>query len=200
MKKLFSNQIKHNNLLKHETKRHVLIKFLLVLSVFMAYFIFIAQRYGIKEGFFVSALTWSFFVLCTPIADAGFLIDFPLRLITKIKMFVSELFVWIVAIALNLYAFTITPEIYSKTKILVLFKHILEQPFPFWIIIFLSMIGTFLSIKFGDELLDKVKHKERKTYNKHKHKYRLIIMIFLFTMIFVLYDFLLKKLGVNLPI
>jgi len=199
-KKLFTNRIKHKHLLKHETKRNVLMKFLLVLLIFLAYFIFIARTYGVKEGFFVSTLTWSFFVLCTPIADAGFLIDFPLRLITKIRMFVAEIFIWIIAITLNLYAFTITPEIYSKAKILIFFKHILEQPFPFWIIIFLSMIGTFLSIKFGDELLDKVKHKERKTYTKHKHNYRLIIMIFLFTMIFVLYDFLLKKLGVNLPI
>ena len=99
-----------------------------------------------------------------------------------------------------MYAFIITPEIYAKTKILILLKHVLEQPFPFWTIILLSMIWTFLSVKFGDELLDKIKHKDRVLYKKHKHNYRLIMMIFAFVMIFIIYDFLLKELGINLPI
>jgi len=201
-KKLFHRHKENETkqLLKHETKRHVLIKFALVLLIFVGYFIFIASQYGIKEGFFVSILTWSFFVLCTPVADAGFLIDFPLRLVIKIKMVVSEVFVWVIAISLNLYAFFVVPEVYTKTKILLLFKYILEKPIPFWSIIILSMVGTFVSIKFGDELMDKSKHKERKLYEKHKYNHKFIIMIFLFAITFILYDFLLKKLGVNLPI
>jgi len=120
--KLFADKIKHKNLLKHETKRNVLMKFILVLSVFIGYFIFISNEYGIQEGFFVSILTWSFFVLCTPVADAGFLIDFPLRLITNIKMLFAESFIWIIAISLNIYAFFFSPEIYTKTKILIFLK------------------------------------------------------------------------------
>lgn len=188
------------HLLRHETKRNILIKFLLVLLVFLGYFIFIAKKYGLQQGFFVSTLSWSFFVLCTPIADAGFLLDFPIRLITKIKMFTSEIFIWIIAISLNLYAFFINPEIYARTKLLSFFKHILEQPFPFWSIIVLSAVGTFVSIKFGDELLDKTKHVEREHYHKHKKKFKLIIMLFLIVLTVVLYDFLLKKLGVDLSI
>lgn len=166
--RITSNKIHHKHLLQHETKRHILLKFTLVSLIFFSYFIFITTKYGFKEGFFVSILTWSFFVLCTPVADAGFLLDFPIRLITKIKMIFSELFIWAIAIILNLYAFFIHPEIYSKTKFLSFFKHILEQPIPFWTIIFLSATGTFISIKFGDELLDKTKHTERKTYHKYK--------------------------------
>ena len=83
------------------------------------YFAFISYKYGLEQGFFVSLLTWSFFVLCTPVADAGFLIDFPLRLITKIKMFYAEIFVWLFAISLNFYAFFLKPKIYNKTKILI---------------------------------------------------------------------------------
>lgn len=198
--KVFSEKINHRHLLKHKTKRRVLVKFLLVLFIFIAYFIFIATKYGVKQGFLVSVLSWSFFVLCTPVADAGFLIDFPLRLVTKIKMFVSEIFVWVIAVSINLYAFFLVPEIYTKTKILVLFKSIIDKPFPFWIIILLSLIGTFVSVRFGDELLDKVRHKDRKLFHKHKYNYRLIIMIFLFVMIFIIYNFLLQRLGVNLPL
>ena len=105
IQKLFANKIEHRYLIKHETKPQVLIKFLLVLFVFLSYFIFIAQQYGVRQGFFVAILSWSFFVLCTPIADAGFLIDFPLRLLLQIRMLVAEFFIWIVAISINLYAF-----------------------------------------------------------------------------------------------
>ena len=199
-KLLTKDKIHHKHLLKHETKLHVLIKFSLILAVFFWYFIFIAQQYGAKEWFLVASLTWSFFVLCTPIADAGFLIDFPLRLLLKVRMIFAEIFIWGIAILINFYAFFFHPEYYEKTQILSLFKHILEKPFPFWIIIILSAIWTFISIWFWDELLDRVKHSERESYHKHKHNYRLIVMIFLFIMIIILYDFLLKKLGVKLPI
>ncbi|PIR73344.1 MAG: hypothetical protein COU40_02920 [Candidatus Moranbacteria bacterium CG10_big_fil_rev_8_21_14_0_10_35_21] len=195
--KLFGNQPIHKNLLKHETKRRVFVKFLLVIFIFVGYFIFVSQKYGVQEGFFVAMLSWSFFVLCTPIADAGFLLDFPLRLVLKGKMIVSEIFVWILAIVLNGYAFFFAPEIYAKTKILVFFKHILEKPFPFWIIILLSLIGTFVSIKFGDELLDKINHHERVLYHKHKHKYRFLVMIFLIVATIILYDLLLNSLGID---
>ena len=197
-KKIFSTKIKRKHLLKHETKRKVLMKFLLVLLIFVIYLFFIAYKYGLQQGLLVSLLSWSFFVLCTPIADAGFLIDFPLRLITKIRMFIAEIFVWIIAISFNFYTFFFDPQIYTKTELLNLFKNILEQPNPYWIIIFLSMIGTFVSIKFGDELLDKVKHKERKIYKQNKKKYKFIIMSFLFVIILFFYNSLLKKLGIDL--
>lgn len=195
-----AKKVQCHKIVKHETKRHILIKFLLVLVVFIGYFIFISFQYGLGQGFLVALLTWSFFVLCTPVADAGFLIDFPLRLIVNIRMFVLEIIVWLIAILLNFYAFFWHFEIYDKTKILILFKHILGQPFPFWIIIFISALGTFISIQFGDELLDKKQHKKRDFFHKHKHAARLIIMIFIFGMILITYDFLLKKLGVDMPI
>ncbi len=193
-------RIKTKHLLQHETKRKVLTKFVLVLLVFIGYFVFIAKKYGIQQGFFVSILTWSFFVLCTPIADAGFLLDFPFRLITKIKMLYSEITVWIIAITLNLYALFFHPEVYNKTSLLNFFKHILKQPIPFWLIIFISALGTFVSIKFGDELLDKVNHHERTSYHRHKKKFRFLIMIFLIGLALVLYDFLLKKMNINIPL
>ncbi len=61
------------------------------------------------------ALTWSFFVLCTPVADAGILLDFPLRLLFGIRMIVSELAVWALAIVLNLATLMLAPEYYQTT-------------------------------------------------------------------------------------
>jgi len=197
---IISKTIKHKDLLKHETKGHILLKFLWVFSIFIAYFLFITFKYWIKDWLLVSTLSWSFFVLCTPVADAWFLIDFPLRLITKIKMLYSEILVWIIAILLNLYAFFQNPEIYQKTDLLSLFKHILDKPFPFYWIILLSLIWTFVSVYFWDELMDKVKHKERSNYEKHKHNHSFIIMLFIIWITLVWYDFLLKQLWVELPI
>ncbi len=186
--------------LTHETKLYAFKKFLLILLVFISYFSFISIKYGLSNGFFVTILTWSFFVLCTPIADAGFLISFPLRLISNIRMILSGIFVYIVAIVVNLYAYFLTPQVYNKTILLQLFKHILDKPIPFWLIIILSFIGTFLSIEFGDELIDKTYHHERTKYHTHKNKHRIIMMIFLFTITFVIYTFLLKELNVDIPL
>jgi len=185
---------------KHETKQHILFKFLAVLAIVAGYFGYIVYEYGLENGLMITALTWSFFVLCTPVADAGFLIDFPLRLITRIKMLYSEMFVWGIAISLNIYAFFSSPESYEKTALLQLFKHILDEPIPFWVIIFISAIGTFMSVLFGDELFDVAKHSERKFHAKHKHNYNFIIMIFVIGISIILYYFLLEKLGVNLPL
>ena len=186
-----------HELAKHESKRKILRKFLLVLAVFGIYFGFIAFKYGVKDSLYVTALTWSFFVLCTPIADAGFLLDLPIRLITKVKMLHSEMIVWTIAIGLNSYTVLNNSGVYEKTKLLFLFKHILENPWPMWGIILVSAMGTFLSIHFGDEMLDNVKYKKCVSCKKHKSKYRLIVMIFLVILIIAFYDFLLKKMGLD---
>ncbi len=196
---MYGKHITFHHFKKHETKQHVLFKFLGVLAIFAGYFAFIAYKYGFEKGGMITALTWSFFVLCTPIADAGFLIDFPFRLVTRIKMLYSELCVWGIAITLNLYVFFTNPEYYEKTELLRLFKHILSEPIPFWAIIFISAIGTFMSILFGDELFDVAKHSERKIHAKHKHNYNFILMVFTIGMSIILYYYLLKRLGVNLP-
>jgi hypothetical protein len=115
-------------------------------------------------------------------------------------MILAEGLVWLIAISFNLYAFFLRPEIYQKTKLLELFKHILEKPFPFWGIIMISLAGTFLSIKFGDELMDKVQHKERKFHQKHKFNHQLIVMVFLIALSLVLYHFLLQTLNIDFPV
>ncbi len=191
-------KIKNSELLTHETKRYVLIRYLIVLLIVIAYFIFISFKYGVKNGFLVTLLTWSVFVFCTPVADAGTLVDFPIRLLIHVRMIVSEVFVTVFAAVLNIYALTFNPQIYNKTLLLRLLKHILLNPIPFWLIIILSTLGTFMSIYFGDELLDVAKHSEREKFKKHKSKYYLILLLFGFLLTVFLYDLLLKDLGIHI--
>ena len=190
--------IRPHELIQHKTKRHVSIKFLLLLAALLVYFGWLSWHYGFATGGLVSVITWSFFVLCTPIADAGFLIDFPLRLLFRVRMWMSEIFVWGVAISIAGFSAIFSPEVFETTEVTSLFLKIITTPWPFWLIVLLSGTGTFLSIKFGDELLDCVEHHERVFHQKHKRLYHLILMAGFLVLIFWGYGHLLTKLGVTL--
>lgn len=183
-----------SNYFKHETKRNVLLRFILVIFIVLSYFIYISFEYGIQNGLLVTLLSWSFFVFCTPIADAGFLFDFPLRIVTKIRMFFAEMCVWSFAALLNIYSIVFKPEIYQKTLLLELFHKILTNPYPFWSIIIVCCIGTFMSVYFGDELIDKVKHHEREKYQSHNKKHKIVVIVFIVLAI-ILYYILLNNFG-----
>ena len=188
----------HKTSFRHKTHRSVIIRFVLIVLIFSCYFLFVSQKYGYANGFLVSWLSWSFFVFCTPIADAGMLIDFPVRMITKLKMVYSEMAVWLVATGLNIYALNLRPEAYKSSQLLELFHHILTKPWPLWIIIMISAVGTFLSIRLGDELLDVIHHKDLSLKKKHQLKLRVIAMIFILAATFVIYDFLLHRYGISI--
>lgn len=139
-------------------------------------------------------------MLCTPIADAGFLLDFPIRLLFKIRMLHSEMLVWIIAVSANIYFLINSIDIYGKTLLLMIFHHILAQPYPFWSIIVLSAIGTFLSIHLADRLFDMSLNIHHSKYKTHKNVYQMIVFFFIIGMIVVLYDFLIKQLNLSIPI
>jgi hypothetical protein len=181
-----------------ETRKILRNKFLVVLVILVLYFMFSVWHFGLKDGFLVMALTWSFFVLSTPIPDGGIILDLPIRWATGIKMIFSEIFVWIIAILLNVFNILFNSEIYSKTFVLTMFKTILLEPFPYGIIIILSCIGTFLSLHFGDELYEVISHSKRKKYHKHKNKLRFIMIVTLIVFIIIVYDLLLKHLGLKI--
>lgn len=192
-------RIKRKEILRHETKRSAFTRFLIVLGIFLIFLIFMGIKYGFENGLIISLLTWSFFVFCTPLADAGFLFDFPVRLFTGIRMIYSEIGTWIFAALLNIYYFSFNNEIYAKTNLLLVFKLILSNPFPYWSMVLLSALGTFLSVYFGDELMDVVKHRQRKKYKLHKRKYLVILVFFmLIVLMLFLYNLLLKKLGISI--
>ncbi|WP_339860508.1 hypothetical protein [Paremcibacter congregatus] len=183
---------------KTETHREALIKFLLLLGLLIAYFSYLSYEYGLMTGGLVALLTWSFFVLCTPVADAGFLLDFPIRLIFGFRMLYSEIIVWILAISVNTYGLLFTQSVYEKTILTILLKKILITPVPYWSIILLSGTGTFLSIYFGDEMLDVLRHRDRAKYHQHAFKLKIVAVISLFTLIFLSYYFLLDSLDIDI--
>jgi len=147
-----------------EFHRHPIIKFIVLIIIILAYLTLSMIKFGGKEGALVSAVTWSFFVLCTPIADAGFMLDLPTRILTGLKMIYSEIIVWTIAILINISTIILSPAVYQDTIILSMFKQILLNPIPFWGIIILSGSGTFFSLLFADEIID-VAYEKNKNLN-----------------------------------
>lgn len=129
-------------------------RFWLVLLVVLAYAAFTISSYGVTQGLSVTALTWAFFVFATPIADGGFVVAFPIRLITGFRMLYTQIIVWIIGAVLVGLFMVYSPVTFEKTSILMLFHAILTTPWPLWIILVLSAIGTFVSIKFDDDVVD----------------------------------------------
>lgn len=186
----------------YELHEHPMIRFVIVFSLLAGYFIFASLKFGADQGLLISLLTWSFFVLCTPIADAGVLIDLPLRLFLGVRMIFSELFVWLFAISANIVSLIIFPSIYETTILLSLFQYILSHPLPYWGIVLLSALGTFMSVLFGDELIDVAsEHKDKRHHHRnHKAKHHLLLFLFLIILVLILYDFLLNSLGIQIPL
>ncbi len=168
-------------------KRQVLVKFTLLLGVVVGYFAYLNYQYDLATSGIVAGLTWSFFVLCTPVADAGFLLDFPLRLLFGIRMVVSELMVWAIAIGVNGAALLFWPDAYGTTVLTRAFYTILTTPVPFWAVIALSAIGTFLSVRFGDELMDVLHHRDRAYFHSHHFKHELVLFAFFIVALFAYY-------------
>jgi len=178
------------------TSHQVLIKFILLCLILLSYFSYLTYQYDLLTGGIASLITWSFFVLCTPIADAGFLLDFPIRLLLGIRMIYSEIVVWVIAIAINIFSLIYFNEFYEITFITHTMKIILTNPFPYWLVILLSGIGTFLSIRFGDELMDVLHHTDRQFYFRHHFKHEIILFIFFLLVLFGYYE-IISTLGVN---
>ena len=195
-----NRKVKIQHLVQHETKRHVLVKFVMLVSILVIYALFLSWKFGFATGGMLSVLTWSFFVLCTPVADAGFLLDFPLRMLFHIRMVYSEIVIWLSAVLINIFFLWAYPGIYEKSILTELLKTILQTPIPYWSILLLSGIGTFLSIIFGDELLDVISHRDRKKCHKHSLKWQIVTILAILTLTLIAYDFLLDKMDINITL
>lgn len=180
-------------------KKQLLYKFLLLFAVLIAYFSYLSVQYDMITGGIASILTWSFFVLCTPIADAGFLLDFPLRLLFGVRMLFSEIAVWTLAITINIISLLYFAEYYETTTLTRLLHQILTMPYPYWAVILLSLAGTFLSIRFADELMDVVHHRDRDFFHRHSYKHELLMIAF-FIAVFIGYYELIASLGIEVNV
>lgn len=184
---------------KHETHKETIIKFIALVVIILAYFSFMSWKYNASTGFEVTLLTWSFFVLCTPVADGGFILAFPIRLLFGIKMSITQIVLWFVAIGINVFMLAYSPDSYDLTFLTSLLKKIIVEPYPYWSILIISAMGTLLSIYFGDEMMDVTSHKNREKHHHHGLNYRIILVLGLGVLTVFAYYHLLSTLNITLP-
>ncbi len=185
---------------KYPTHRETLFKFLALLAIVVLYFVYVSWKYGTAAGFSVTVLTWSFFLLCTPVADAGFILAFPIRLLFGIKMVYTQITLWIIGVLLNIGMLYWSPETYDYTFLTTLLKQILIHPYPYWSILIISALGTFLSIFFGDEMIDVTQHQHRKKYHHYGINYRTLLVLGFTIITITAYYQLLHNLNIELPL
>ncbi|ABZ75431.1 hypothetical protein Shal_0856 [Shewanella halifaxensis HAW-EB4] len=193
------NAIKANFHPSHQTHKETLIKFIVLLAIIVVYFGYMSWKYNASTGFALAILSWSFFVLCTPVADGGFLIAFPVRLLFNVRMAITQVVLWFIAVGVNIYFLSFSESTYQLTFLTRLLQHILTQPIPYWSILAISALGTLLSIYFGDEMMDVVTHKDRVKHHQHGFKYRVLLVVGMGAVTVTAYYHLLRSLGVHIP-
>jgi len=76
-----------------------------------------------------------------------------------------------------------------------IFKGILTNPLPYWLIIILCGIGTFLSIFLGDQIYDVLENKTIK-FNRQLLIKLIGLFVLILSIVFLYYQ-LLKELGIS---
>ena len=183
----------------HETHRESLWRFIALVVLLLGYFAYMALKFDAATGGWLALLSWSFFVLCTPIADGGFIIAFPVRLLLGISMVKTQIVVWIVAVAINLGGVLEAPQSYENTALTSLLFRILTTPWPYWSILVISAAGTGFSIWFGDEMIDVKTHAQRLRHHRHGFKHRSLVVLGLGILSVLAYYHLLSDLNITLP-
>ncbi len=192
-----SKPIRLKHLFHHETKREVFIKFVILFIILFIYTGSLTWKYGMENGGHLAAIIWSFFVVCTPVAEAGLVIDLPMRLIFGMRMLYSEFIVYFIAVLINVFSLVFRPEIYDSLFLTKLFRQILLHPYPYWIIILIATTGSFLSVLFADELLDYIKHRHCIFHHQHRLKHQIIVTLFIFVFIVLAYGFVMKEFNIS---
>jgi hypothetical protein len=190
--------IKLKDFIQHETKKGLLRRYALVLVILFIYIGYISIEYGFRDGVLVGFLTWSLFVFGTPIADAGVLLDLPIRLLTKIRMLYAEMAVWVIALGMNIFVLKINPGIYQTNELTRILKYILTHPWPGYFLISLCFIGTFITIMLGDELLDIKEHKEKTIFKKYPKTIIYTMSFVIFGMVLAGYIYIEHSLGIKI--
>ena len=127
------------------------IKFLISTSILTLMFF----SFYIDNNFITSlheaSLLWSFFILCIPAIHGKNTIGFLFNLFTGKSLLYSQVYMWVGAIALNVYTYFYKPGIYLKSAFTHLLLRIVSTPSPYWLIIFFCGFATLYSFFIGQE-------------------------------------------------
>lgn len=109
-------------------------------GLFLVVIFYLIKLHGVSQGFIASYLTWSFFVLCTPIISRALLISTIIEKITGSTLYNAGLFTWSGALISNMILLNLVPTIYTMNPLSGFLAHALTTPRPHWLLI--AMCGA----------------------------------------------------------
>ena len=121
----------------------------LAISLFALY---IVLMFGLHRGLHIAALLWSFFVLCVPYGSSGILLS-PFRRATRLKLQYADIVLWIVAVCLNIYTYSFSRPIYLKSISTHLLYQIIANPWPYWLIIAVCILGMIYRLFIAADIM-----------------------------------------------
>lgn len=120
----------------------------LTMFTFLTLMLFFAEN-NLSVALQLAFLTWSFYILCIPAFHGRITLGIPYQILTGKILLYPEVYVWIGAVAFNLFEMTQYPNIYFKTFITHFLYQILSTPQIQWLIIAACALGTFYKLFVG---------------------------------------------------
>jgi len=121
-------------------------------AAFILFPLYLILVRGMTEGFYIGALAWSAFVLCTPIALPSSVFSLPFRLATGLQLPYAELISWIAALAINVHTYYAHKTVYLRLVTTHMLYHIISTPWPYWLIIMVCASAMIFRTFFGNQL------------------------------------------------
>ncbi|MFH1644173.1 MAG: hypothetical protein ABIA74_03295 [bacterium] len=132
--------------------------FLIPISFLVFLFLSFYINHSFSTSILATFITWSFYILCVPAYHGKFILGIPYKMITGKKLLYPERILWPAALIFNLYVIHSFKSAYHTTIITHLFYQILSNPWPHWITIIISSLGTFYRSFLGCEKFYKNKY------------------------------------------
>ncbi|MFA5075367.1 MAG: hypothetical protein WC436_04680 [Candidatus Babeliales bacterium] len=166
------------------------LKFFLVLIILSFITLCFTTKLSIAASIHSTLLVWSFYILCFSANHGKIFLGIPYEFIRKKKLHYPEIFLWSGAVLLNIFTYFFTPWAYFNTLITHLLFQIIYSPWPGWLIISISFLGTFYKFFVGYQNFNE--------YLFHKIIRALIICLSFFTLVYFAHKDLIILLNIRI--
>jgi len=176
---------------KNQKNKTYLYIYDVIVILFILLFIFFIFYNGLYKGTIKSLFIWAFFVLCTPVPEAGLLISLPVKRYFNIRMDICQTFVSLLALFMIFYFYYTDKKVINTNFIGKLFNGLVK--YNYYIIMILSVLSSILTSNLIDNIINYY------IYDKNiNHLYIKSGIIFIFVIIyFYLLNQLINKINKN---
>lgn len=113
---------------------------------------------GVKNGLLISLFSWCFFMVVTPMPEAGIMFTVPLKYMTKIPLEKGHVIISAFAVAIVFAFYTFGHNIVKETTVSELFTYIMNN--RLYHMILLSIASSVIMSKFLNDVIDAYTQKD----------------------------------------